>query len=65
MEQPTVECPYCWDVFSWDEVPEHLSNEHDGTIDIELIGVTGKPPMVAVGESSGDHIRISQITRKG
>jgi hypothetical protein len=64
MGETTVECPYCWEVVSWSEVPEHLA-EHGGELEVELVGVSGEEPqMQAVGESSGDHVRIVRVESK-
>lgn len=60
----TVQCPYCWEVVPWGEVPEHLA-DHGGDLEIVLVGVQGEQPkMVAVGEPSDEHVRIAQMKRE-
>ena len=57
-DSPAVQCPMCWELVSWGNVPEHLEN-HNGDTVIRAVVVEGeKPDIVTTGESDPDAPQI-------
>ena len=53
-EMPAVQCPVCWELVGWGDVPEHVES-HSESAEIRAVVVEGeRPEKAAVGESDPD-----------